>query len=43
MTNAQKPNKHRRNKSIKKTGTAGSRGKKRPKHGIGKDARKSRK
>lgn len=42
MTNAQKPNKHRRTKSNKATGTKGSvRGKKNLKHGKGKSMIKS--
>lgn len=32
----QKPNKHQKTKSIRKTGTAGSRARRRPKHGAGK-------
>ena len=42
MSNAQKPNKHRRNKSNHATTTKGVRGHKRPKHGIGKDASRSK-
>jgi len=43
MCNAQKPNKHARNKSNRKTGTAGSRAKNnRFKHGRGKDASRAR-
>ncbi len=41
MTNAQKPNKHRRNKTNHATTTKGARGNKRPQHGIGKGVRKS--
>ena len=36
MSLKQKPNKHQKTKSIRKTGTAGSRANRRPKHGIGK-------
>lgn len=32
----QKPNKHQKTKSIRRTGTAGSRANRRPKHGSGK-------
>ena len=41
MTNAQKPNKKRRNKTNHATTTKGPRGNKRPKHGIGKSIRSS--
>ena len=36
MSLKQKPNKHQKTKSNKKTGTAGSRAKRRHKHGVGK-------
>lgn len=36
MSVKQKPNKHQKTKSIKKTGTAGPRAKRRKKHGKGK-------
>ena len=36
MSLKQKPNKHLKTKSNKKTGTAGSRAKRRKKHGVGK-------
>lgn len=42
MSNAQKPNKHRRNKSNHATTTKGPRGNRRPQHGIGKDASRNK-
>lgn len=36
MSVKQKPNKHQKTKSCRKTTTAGPRGKRRPKHGVGK-------
>ena len=36
MSVKQKPNKHQRTKSVKKTGTAGPRARRRKKHGKGK-------
>lgn len=43
MTNAQKVNKHLRTKRMKATTTKGARGRKRPKHGIGKAIRATKK